>query len=117
MKRSAINPVSKKRQALKLERREMVKRILHDRPNCEAGLEHCSGRSVDVHEVLNRSHRAVLSSGAQNRTTGLFVGRVTLGLPITRERAMNWGSRNIPGIDLTGLVPLWDNGTNEVKVR
>jgi|ERR1035437_2203578 hypothetical protein len=66
MKRSAINPVSKKRQALNLERREMVKQILHDRPNCEAGLEHCSGRSVDVHEVLNRSQGGPIVGGAES---------------------------------------------------
>jgi hypothetical protein len=44
----------------------MVKRILHDRPNCEAGLEHCLGRSVDVHEVLNRSQGGPIVGGAES---------------------------------------------------
>ena len=55
MKRTRINPVSKKRQAQMVQRRHLVKDILTSRPNCEAQLEGCSRWSVDVHERLNRS--------------------------------------------------------------
>ena len=63
MKRSRLRPVSGKRAALMVQRRHLVKEILERRPNCEARLEGCSGRSVDVHERLNRSQGGKIVGG------------------------------------------------------
>jgi hypothetical protein len=54
MKRSRINPVSKKRQSLNVLRRSFVKKILNERMMCEARIQGCSYRPTDVHEILTR---------------------------------------------------------------
>jgi len=55
VKRSRINPVSKKRQKLNVTRRLFVRRLLEERPNCEAQIHGvCSNWSTDVHEILTR---------------------------------------------------------------
>jgi len=54
MKRSRINPVSKKRQALMPMRRSLVKRLLEERMVCEARISGCTFRPTDVHEILTR---------------------------------------------------------------
>ena len=55
--------VSKKRQALMVQRRHFVKDFLEMFPNCQAQLEGCTGRSVDVHEKLNRSQGGKIVGG------------------------------------------------------
>jgi len=56
MKRSRLSPVSKKRQTLNAARRIFVKRILEERPQCEAQIPYvCSNYSVDVHEIMTRA--------------------------------------------------------------
>jgi len=62
-RRTRLNPVSKKRQALNRARREFVAGLLAQRPRCEAGalilpVDHrhrCAVWSVDVHEVVTRA--------------------------------------------------------------
>ncbi len=63
MKRSPIRTVSKKRQALMVQRRHFVKDFLHEHPYCQAVLEGCTGKSVDVHERLNRSQGGKIVGG------------------------------------------------------
>lgn len=56
MKRSRLNPISKKRRALNVDRREFVRRILEERPQCEAQIPYvCSNHATDVHEILTRA--------------------------------------------------------------
>ena len=56
MKRSRLNPVSKKRQTLNVARRIFVKRIIEERPQCEAQIPYvCSNHAVDVHEIMTRA--------------------------------------------------------------
>jgi hypothetical protein len=56
VKRSRLNPVSKKRQTLNVARRLFVRRILEDRPQCEAQIPRiCSHWSTDVHEIMTRA--------------------------------------------------------------
>ena len=56
MKRSPLNPVSKKRQKLNVARRIFVKRILEERSNCEAQIPGvCSNWATDVHEIMTRA--------------------------------------------------------------
>jgi hypothetical protein len=50
-----IKPRSEKRAKLMPQRNAFRERVLEERPQCEAGLEDCSGRSTDVHEALLRS--------------------------------------------------------------
>ena len=68
MKRSPIRPVSAKRQASNKVRARLVARQLDKFPTCQAGLEGCSGRALDVHEIIQRSARP----GAQ-LDAGLFL--------------------------------------------
>ena len=63
MKRTRIKPMSKKRQALMVQRRHFVKDFLEMFPNCQAQLEGCTGKSVDVHERLNRSQGGKIVGG------------------------------------------------------
>ena len=56
MKRSRLNPISKKRRTLNVKRRTFVADILKERPYCEARIRYvCSTASVDVHEILTRA--------------------------------------------------------------
>lgn len=56
MKRSRLNPVSKKRQALNVSRRLFVRKILDDRPYCEAQIPTlCTHFACDVHEIMTRA--------------------------------------------------------------
>jgi len=56
MKRSRINPVSKKRQKVNVARRIFVKRILEERPECEAMIPYiCRHWASDVHEIMTRA--------------------------------------------------------------
>lgn len=63
MKRSPMPPRKRRMRARSARmsrlyevRREIVARLLAERPQCEARIEGvCSGRSEDVHEVLRRS--------------------------------------------------------------
>lgn len=48
-----------------VDRRKLVARLLEERPWCEAHIEElCSLRSVDVHEILNRSQGGAIVGGA-----------------------------------------------------
>lgn len=55
MKASPIRTVSSKRAALNRKRAVFVRQVLASVPFCEARLEHCTGRSTDVHEILTRA--------------------------------------------------------------
>jgi len=55
LKRSRINPVSKKRQTLNIARRAFVKRILDERMVCEARILGCTFAPTDVHEIMTRA--------------------------------------------------------------
>ena len=56
MKRSRINPVSKKRQQVNVLRRAFVKEILDERTRCEAQIpDVCSHWATDVHEIMTRA--------------------------------------------------------------
>jgi len=56
VKRSRLNPVSKKRQAVNVARRIFVRRILEERPQCEAQIPYtCSNHATDVHEIMTRA--------------------------------------------------------------
>ena len=54
MKRSKVNPVSKKRMSLNRERRKFVSDILKFRLMCEARIRGCTMTPTDVHEILTR---------------------------------------------------------------
>jgi hypothetical protein len=59
MKRSRINPVSKKRSEAIPERQELRRIQLSRKPHCEARIDNiCQRRATDVHEVINRSQRS-----------------------------------------------------------
>ncbi len=49
-----------------VERRHFVKDLLERRPWCEARLEGCTHRSVDVHERLNRSQGGKIVGGEES---------------------------------------------------
>jgi len=55
MKRTRINPVSKKRQELNGLRRAFVKRILSERMACECRIQGCTWIPTDVHEIKTRA--------------------------------------------------------------
>ena len=71
MKRTRIKPMSKKRQALMVQRRHFVKDFLEMFPNCQAQLEGCTGKSVNVHERLNRSQGGTITGEDPNGYLGL----------------------------------------------
>ena len=54
MKRSKLNPVSKKRMTLNRERRQFVSEVLKFRLMCEARIRGCTMTPTDVHEILTR---------------------------------------------------------------
>lgn len=56
MKLTPVRTVSKKRAALNRKRVKFVSEVLAEVPFCEARLEGCTGRSIDVHEILTRAH-------------------------------------------------------------
>ena len=59
-----IKPVSDKRKALAPERRELVQRLLRERPFCEVKWDdQCWGKSVDVHEIKRRSQGGQIVGG------------------------------------------------------
>lgn len=53
--RTRVKPRSDKREAAMVERRALVKRLLAERPKCEARWVCQGARSVDVHERVKRS--------------------------------------------------------------
>lgn len=55
MKRSRVNPVSKKRQELNGLRRAFVKKLLEERMACEARIQGCTWYPTDVHEIKTRA--------------------------------------------------------------
>ena len=56
MKRSRLKPRSKKMTQLYRERRKLVEKLLKEHPQCEAQVpDVCTGKSVDLHELLARS--------------------------------------------------------------
>ena len=57
MKRSKrLKPRSKKMAAKYVERRKLVEKLLKEHPQCEAQVpDVCTGKSVDLHELLARS--------------------------------------------------------------
>ena len=55
MKRSRINPVSKKRQQLNGLRRTFVRDLLQERMVCEARIQGCTWYPTDVHEIKTRA--------------------------------------------------------------
>lgn len=55
MRRSRLNPVSKKRAIDSIRRKLFVKDILEERQQCEANLPYlCTYYATDVHEILTR---------------------------------------------------------------
>lgn len=58
MKRSRINPVSKKRREQIPQRSALREAQLRRRPDCEARLSNCTRKATDVHEIINRSQRS-----------------------------------------------------------
>ena len=58
LKRSRINPVSKKRRKAIPERQRLRAEQLSQSPWCEACLDGCKLTASDVHEVINRSQRS-----------------------------------------------------------
>lgn len=54
-KRTRINPVSKKRAALNVERRAFVADFLYEHPDCQIQSAVCTRRAIDVHEPLTRA--------------------------------------------------------------
>ena len=66
MKRTPIRKRSRKYEAMMRERRKLVARLLEERPECEAHLPVCYGRSVDVHEILRRSQGGKPVGGADD---------------------------------------------------
>ena len=71
MKRTSLRPVSAKRARLMVERRHFVKDLLERRPWCEARLEGCAGRAIDVHERLNRSQGGRIVGGEESEYMAL----------------------------------------------
>lgn len=55
MKRSRINPVSKKRQAENVIRKRLRNRLLEERPWCEARIKGCTRVATDLHEIMTRA--------------------------------------------------------------
>jgi hypothetical protein len=56
MKRSRMKPRSKKMSKVYVERRKLVEKLLKEHPQCEAQVpDVCTGKSVDLHELLARS--------------------------------------------------------------
>jgi len=55
MRRSRVNPVSKKRAAIAGDRRQFVRRIIGEREWCEARLAGCQNQATDVHEIKTRA--------------------------------------------------------------
>jgi len=56
VKRSRMKPRSKKMAAKYVERRKLVEKLLKEHPQCEAQVpDVCTGKSVDLHELLARS--------------------------------------------------------------
>ena len=58
MKRSRINPVSKKRRDAIPQRKALRDEQLRRQPQCQAGLIDCRCTATDVHEIINRSQRS-----------------------------------------------------------
>jgi hypothetical protein len=55
MKRTRIKPVSSKRQAENVIRKRLRKRLLEERPWCEARIQGCTRIGVDLHEIKTRA--------------------------------------------------------------
>lgn len=62
--RKPLRRRSEKMEQLYVLRREFVTRLLHERPNCEAKLDMCTYRSVDVHETWPRGRGGGILPGA-----------------------------------------------------
>lgn len=78
MRRSAIarslkrlRPRSAKQAKAYVARRKFVAEFLAANPWCQARLEGCTGASVDVHEIVRRSHGGAIFPGQEGkRETG-----------------------------------------------
>ena len=62
-----LRPRAAKQAAAYVERRAFVAEYLAAHPWCEARLEGCAGRSVDVNEVTRRSHGAAIFPGQKGK--------------------------------------------------
>lgn len=74
MKRSAIarslkrlRPRSAKQAKAYVARRKFVAEFLAANPVCQARLEGCTGASVDVHELVRRSHGGAIFPGQEDK--------------------------------------------------
>ena len=110
MKRSRIRQVSKKRAAEIPKRREFVRTFLAEHPDCQANLQNCTRRAVDVHERLNRSQGGTILGDDPNgylalcrrchtKITDLEVDAYALGLSVhpweAESRAQDNGDTDI----------------------
>jgi hypothetical protein len=60
-----INPRSKKRAAEMPERNAFTVALTTEHPGCQIAQAGCTGRSVEVHEALKRSHGGAIVPGEQ----------------------------------------------------
>lgn len=65
VRRTPLRFRSKKAAAIAPKRAAFVAAVLEERPWCEARLGCCEGRSVDVHEIANRSQGADILNPAE----------------------------------------------------
>lgn len=54
-RKKGLNPMSPKRRKQAKARRELVAKVLSERPWCEAKMDGCTFRSEECHEVLSRA--------------------------------------------------------------
>lgn len=65
--RKRLRPRSVKQAAAYVERRAFVAEYLAAHPFCEAHLQGCTLRSVDVHEIVRRSHGGAIFPGQKGK--------------------------------------------------
>ena len=74
MKRSRLKPRSKKMSKVYVERRKLVEKLLKEHPQCEAQVpDVCTGKSVDVHEVLARSQGGSILERCSTDSDGSWI--------------------------------------------
>ena len=74
MKRSRLMPRSKKMSKVYVERRKLVEKLLKEHPQCEAQVpDVCTGKSVDVHEVLARSQGGSILERCSTDSDGSWI--------------------------------------------
>ena len=65
--RAPLRPRSAARAALYVKRRALVAQLLADRPSCEAKIAGlCTGRTVDLHELLSRARAGSTAASLLN---------------------------------------------------